>query len=219
MTNKRLRLSLVADLGRRTWGIAPALACLLWTFQAVGAPTAILATSGSQVLVNGAVTRNGTAIRSRDTLSTGPKSSARVVWSDGTRLQLDENTVPKAGCEAWTIGIHVGCGWFLIETGKSDVSITTSANLNMAATELVKVRAPSRLAVHVERGSQFELYLLDGHVTLLGAPSKVEMKPNDTVLVRQGTDRYGKQSRRSGTITPDQNAQIGRRFSRWKFAH
>lgn len=55
----------------------------------------VLATSGSQVFVNGRLAAAGTAIRNGDTVSTGAASSALVNFRTGGSLQLDENTDPS----------------------------------------------------------------------------------------------------------------------------
>ncbi|MFO1144647.1 MAG: hypothetical protein U1E59_20185 [Amaricoccus sp.] len=150
-----------------------------------GTPQATLAVAGPHVLVNGARAQNGSALKGGEQITTGPGSSAKVIWSDGTKLQFDENSSIRSGCEAWIIGLPVGCGWFMVETGKMDIQIVTA---------LVYMGLPSRAAVHVKPDRQFEIYGLAGTLGLMGPHRGHDLQPNEVASYQPSSTPYNNQN-------------------------
>ncbi len=169
---------------------------------ASGPPTARLSAIGPEVRVNGAAARNGMSIEQGDRIGTGKDSSARIVWSDGTRLQLDESSDPLVKWDGSVLFVNVGYGWFLFDTGQMDVRIVN---------ELADVVAHSRGAIHVLPGSRFDVYLLSGAIDLNRPQGQGLTSGQKLSIGRNGSLTYG-------TITPAERAAIEQRFGRWTFA-
>src|SRR5262249_38666347 len=128
-----------------------------------GPPVARLSLVGDSVRVNGGPARDGMAIGVGDQIATGPASSARIDWSDGTWLQLDERTDPIVVWDGAVLSVNVGYGWFLIDTGRMDVRIVN---------QLSEVVAKSRVAIQVVPGKCLSVFLFSGRVELIRPPGR-----------------------------------------------
>lgn len=178
------------------------VACTIPVEGGRGVVTGTLTPSGSSVFVNGVRVGARTRIDPGDRVSTGARSSALLEWSDGTSLQLDENSDPIIQWDGQVLAINVGYGWFLIDTGEMEVRVVN---------ELADVVAHSRLVVYVEPASRFDAFLLDGRMSLLRPPGQGLLGGQKLSVGRTGGVRYG-------TISASEGEGLERRFSRWRFA-
>ena len=160
-----------------------------------------LLVDGPNVRLNGTSGSQGEPVPQGSHIATGPNSSALVRWTDGTALQLDENSDPLVRWEPPDLAINVGVGWFLIDTGSMRVRVHN---------QLAVVVVRSRAAIHVVPGRRFEVYLFEG----LAQPIRPEGPPllpgGKLVAFPEGRLVYA-------PIAPNERTAIDRRFSRWDF--
>lgn len=167
-----------------------------------GATTATLFAAGPQVYVNDRPARSGMPIRSGDRVRTGGGSSALVRWSEGTTIQVDQNSDPLFIWSEGILYVNCGYGWFLFDTGRLRVRVEN---------ELSEILIGSRAALRIVPGRSFDAYLLEGRLDLLRPPGPPLM-PGEKVLVgSQGILAYA-------PISPEERISIERRFARWEFA-
>ncbi|MBM9593892.1 hypothetical protein [Roseitranquillus sediminis] len=176
-------------------------AALLLGACTTGDPTARLLATGPNVRVDGAPAEHGTWVRQGATISTGAGSSAIVRWSEGTTLQLDQNSDPLVVWEPPDVAINVGVGWFLIDTGEMSVRIRN---------ELAVVFVGSTVAVNVVPGQSLTTYLLEGSAQPL-EPAGRPLREGEKLIAYPGNRLVYL------PITPAERAMIEQRFERWDF--
>ncbi|MGH6893925.1 MAG: PASTA domain-containing protein [Dongiaceae bacterium] len=136
----------------------------------------VLATSGSQVYVNGMLAAPGTAIRNRDSVSTGAASSALVNFRTGGSLQLDANTDPSLS-QFWSglqcvIEIVAGGGDLYAETDPCDCVFRSPE---------VESTCSSKFAAKVARG-RTTIILIAGHMSIR-RPVTADLQPFEQIVV------------------------------------
>lgn len=167
-----------------------------------GSVTAVLSAAGPNVFVNGRPARSGMPIQSGDAIRTGPGSSALIRWSEGTTIQLDQNSDPLLVWREGVLYVNCGLGWFLIDTGRMVVRVEN---------ELAEVLVGSRLALAVTPGWRFDAYLLQGRADVVRPPGR-PLVPGEKVLIgSSGILAYA-------PIAPAERQEIEQRFARWTFA-
>jgi hypothetical protein len=140
----------------------------------------VLATAGTQVFVNGSLAAAGTAIRNRDTVSTGAASSALVRFKTGGTLQLDADTDPSLS-QFWSglkcvIEIVAGSGDLYADTDPCDCVFRSPDT---------EASCGSKFAASVA-GGQTTIILLSGHMSIR-RPVATELRPlEQIVLTRAG---------------------------------
>jgi hypothetical protein len=139
----------------------------------------VLATAGAQVFVNGSLVAPGTAIRNRDTVSTGAASSALVNFRTGGSLQLDANTDPTLS-QFWSglqcvIEIVAGSGELYADTDPCDCVFRTPET---------EATCGSKFAARVQ-GGQTTIILIAGRMSIR-RPVAAELQPLERIVVTRG---------------------------------
>ena len=167
-----------------------------------GPITARLRISGGAVFVNDQPARDGQAIRQGDRVATGPASSAGIEWTDGTIVQLDENSDPVFEWRGNVLYVNVGFGWFLFDTGEMSVRVTN---------QLAEVAAGSRLIVELVPGTRMDAFLLSGRMQALRPPGDLLPQLNAMRITADGQIRYR-------PLPLEEARVLENRFRRWQFA-
>ncbi|MEM7508026.1 MAG: hypothetical protein AAF415_14920 [Pseudomonadota bacterium] len=186
------------------WGfvIAACLAACEPIPIADGPHTARLRVSGGAVFVNDQPARDGQAIVQGDRVSTGSGSSAGIEWSDGTIVQLDENSDPIFKWSDKVLGVNVGFGWFLFDTGEMSIRVEN---------EFAEVAAGSRLIIELVPGMRMDAYLLRGRMQALRPPGELLPELNAMRISANGRIQYR-------PLPLEEARVLENRFRRWEFA-
>jgi hypothetical protein len=136
----------------------------------------VLATAGTQVFVNGSLAPAGTAIRNRDTVSTGAASSALVDFNTGGSLQLNANTDPTLS-QFWSglkcvVEIVAGGGELYAETDPCDCVFRSPETVATCG---------STFAARVG-GGQTTIILIAGHMSVR-RPVVTDLQPFEQIVV------------------------------------
>lgn len=167
-----------------------------------GPHTARLRISGGAVFVNDRPARDGQTINQGDRVSTGPGSSAGIEWTDGTIVQLDESSDPIFKWTDEVLGVNVGFGWFLFDTGEMSIRVEN---------EFAEVAAGSRLIIELVPGTRMDAFLLRGRMQALRPAGDLLPELNAMRISADGQIQY--------RPLPLQEARVlENRFRRWQFA-
>lgn len=160
---------------------------------------------GDAVFVNGAPASYGRILRPGDTVTTGPGASALVRFSDGTTVQLDQNTDPVFSWTQQQIQIQMAAG--LIETTKGAV-----VQVIRIVNELAESFVRSRATFEVERGRYLRADLFSGELRLIRPQRGRVITPGRYVRVNaDGSVAVGRTS-------PGRVAELRQRLDRWTFS-
>lgn len=173
------------------------------------APTATLAIIGTGVQVNGAKASPGMVIRLQDAISTGPKSSARIDWTDGVHLYVAQGANLEPDCLGWLAGNHVGCGWYLIDANRANVQVFR---------EQIGAPSPARFAVQVSPGPHLEIFVLSGSVVATTAVEQHQLSPGARISIQPPTSAYGTSHARFGSFSAEDKTAITAAFAPWKLS-
>lgn len=164
-----------------------------------------LRTDGDAVFVNGRPARYGQGIRPGDEVTTGGQSSALIRFSDGTTVQLDQNTDPFFSWTQQELQIQMAAG--LIEIASGAV-----LRVVRVITDTADFFNQSHLAVEVQPRRFTRADLFSGRIEMVRPQPGAVVMPGQYVLARV-----------DGTITIDRTSpsrvqELRRRLDRWEFA-
>ncbi len=168
--------------------------------------SAIVLVSGPDVRVNGRPATDGMPLRRGDRVTTGASSSARIDFSNGTRIQLGPNTDPDFEWSNVTAGakqaatVTIDFGLMLIETS-ADFGVRVFGNL-------ADVFYGSEGVVQADR-RLFRAYLFRGTLT--------PIRPQGRPLTPLEFFEVGPTGVRIGRIDPGQIRELRAMFDRYEF--
>ncbi len=167
--------------------------------------TAKLRTAGDTVRVNGRRADAGRRIRPGDLVTTGPGSSALIRFSDGTTVQLDENTDPIF---RWTGDeLHIR-----MEDGAIEVKKGAWFKIVEVIGDLASFFSWSNFVVEERRTRFFRVDLFSGRMHMTRPRTGPAQPGGDYFLVRAGTEEV-----EFGRTSPRRVAELRRRFDHWDF--
>jgi len=165
--------------------MAAALVCLLAGLLAACSPpgggravVGELGVSGPYVMVNFRPAANGTTIYSGDTVTTGPGSSALILFATGGSFQLDENTDPEF---SWSVLGTVRCLLVKIVRGQAYANDSETCISSPAADAFKH----SQVNITVS-ATDTVMTLLEGTLTL-ERPQRITLVPGQGVTVENGS--------------------------------
>lgn len=167
--------------------------------------TATLLTDGDTVRVNGRRAKAGQPIRPGDLVTTGPGSSALIRFSDGTTVQLDENTDPIL---RWTGDrLHIR-----MEDGAIEVSKGGWFNFIELIGDLADFFSWSNFVVEERRTRFFRVDLFSGRMQVTRPQTGPAQLGGEYFLVRAGSAEV-----EFGRTSAKRVAELRRRFDHWDF--
>ncbi|MEQ8965508.1 MAG: PASTA domain-containing protein [Azospirillaceae bacterium] len=187
--------------------IALALAACAQPGTGPGArPEATLRVSGPNVTLGGRPASDGMAVPPGVEVATGPGSSARIEFADGTVLQLGPDTDPvwESVVEAGrrTVSVSISFGSMMVETG-AEFSVRVF-------NEIAEVLYLSRGYV-LTGGGRFEAVLESGTLQPL-RPFAPALEPYRAIIVERGRPPA------IVAVPPSRMRDLRRRFERFDFA-
>lgn len=154
-----------------------------------GSITAELLIDGDNVRVNGEPANFGQRIRQGDLVTTGPASAARLQFSDGTRVHLDQNTDPIFNWSVQRLRIDMQIGLVAIIKGR----VIAVVEVIDAVAELF---ARSRAAIEHFPDGTFRVDLFEGSVQLTRPAGQRPLAPGEFFSVTSdGEVNFGVTSR------------------------
>lgn len=134
--------------------------------------TAKLLIDGNTVHVNGEPARFGQSIQQGDFITTGPGSSARIRFSDGTTVQLDQETDPIFSWSAERLRIRMQIGLIAIIKG-SVIEVVEVLD------DVAELFVRSRAAVEHSQDDTFRIDLFEGSVELVRPAGERLLAPGE----------------------------------------
>lgn len=167
--------------------------------------TATLLTDGDTVRVNGRRAETGQPISPGDLVTTGQRSSALIRFSDGTTVQLDENTDPIFSWTGDRLQIRM-------EDGAAEVKKGVWIKIVEVIGDLADFFTFSDFVVEERRTQFFRVDLFSGRMQMTRPQTGPVQPGGEYFLVRAGSAEveFGRTSAR-------RKRELRRRFDRWNF--
>ncbi len=167
--------------------------------------TATLLTDGNTVRVNGRKANAGQPIRPGDLVTTGPGSSALIRFSDGTTVQLDENTDPIFRWTGDELQIRMEVGAIEVEKG-------VWIKIVEVIGDLADFFTFSDFVVEEQRTRFIRVDLFSGRMQMTRPQTGPVQPGGEYFLVRAGSAEveFGRTSAR-------RKRELRRRFDHWNF--